>query len=121
MHACFVVAWARVRLLALSFTRTDCNCLPSPQMPHEVVRFVSSSQDAGMPFNFLTRTNFNSEASLNLIFLQMNASEIANNTMFKLRGEERESVRPLAEYAAQGSVLAKQMLAILPNSSRLLS
>ncbi|KAL1500579.1 hypothetical protein AB1Y20_013234 [Prymnesium parvum] len=97
MHACFVVAWTR--------------------LPHETVRFISSSMDPGMPFHFLSVTGWDSKKALNLIFHQMSAAEIANTTFFKLRGDERKAASSLATYAEQGSVLAKEMLALISSNS----
>lgn len=96
MHACFVVSWTL--------------------LPTERVRFIASSSDPGQPFNFLAMTNWDTSAALNLIFFQMNQTQISNTTFFKLRGDERHAAQSLASYASQGSLLAREMLALLPPS-----
>ena len=83
------------------------------------VRWIASSMDPGMPFEFLARSEWESKKALNLIFFEMNQTEIANTTFFKLRGDERKAAKSLATYAEEGSLLAKEMLALIgPPTSR---
>ena len=98
----------------LCLTLLSSSPLPMPpQLPNEVVRWVSGSMDPGMPFEFLSKANWKPEDALNRIFLQMDQAEIANTTFFKLRGDERKAAKSLATYASQGSQLAQEMLALI--------
>jgi len=99
MHACFVASWAR--------------------LPLETVRWIASSMDPGMPFEFLAKSDWDSTKALDLVFFRMNQTEIANTTFFKLRGDERKAAKSLTTYAQEGSLLAKEMLALIgPPTSR---
>jgi len=94
MHAAFVVTWTR--------------------LPQEKVRYVAgSSMDAGQPFAFLQATDWKPDKALHRIFFEMTEAQIANTTLFKLRGDERKAANSLASYAGQGSKLAQEMLALI--------